>query len=713
MITIFKDIYSKEPNYISVETALERIKQGKSKSLVESVRSGNSKDKNKLPAVCFSGKFTGERKDDTLIKHSGLIVLDFDKLQDLRATQEDIINHSFIYACWVSPSGNGLKALVKIANGDKHREHFAALQDIFKTIDKSGANPSRVCYESYDENIYINETATTFTTIKTIEFTNQSEPLPIDENSFKKILKWLHKKGEYFVVNNRNFYVFKLASACCRFGIDETYAFSQIYFECNTSKEFTPNELANCVKSAYRSNRSKFGTASFTKDVLVERTTKKEIVIEKRLQFPLHTFPQSIQKSILEVAEARSLAPHFLATAGLWTLSSLCGSQFTSEFGNDAKNILFVLMIAPISVGKTPAFKAMCETPLKAIQDKTDRTFEIAVKEWEQRKAEAISEKKGFVERKPRRYIPFAIDGTTEGYIALSVDQPNGIGVYHDEAESILNAGSFKSNNDSISFFTQAFSGGRLVQVRADRDKERIVPNLNLNLLMGTQPTRLKNIFTDDRLSSGFASRFLMVESDYIELNTDIDPFDTGKEMCEDWCEILRVLYETAIQFNTSNFNPIEIPITLEAKDLYRKYNKQNKEEANKRMISKAEGYIIGTEAKMSAYFPRLCQILAVLHNVSNPIITPEIVKYGYELYKYYAGETVRIISALSGEIETGLPKDLEELYNVLPEKFTHKEAIEICKKLGFAERRFDTAMRKKDFKALFRKIEQGIYIKL
>lgn len=333
-------------------------------------------------------------------------------------------------------------------------------------------------------------------------------------------------------------------------------------------------------------------------------------------EFPMHVFPYNIRKSILEVAEARSLAPEFLATAGLFTVSSLAGTHYTSDFNGDAKNILFCLLIAPVSVGKTPAYKSMCETPLKQIQESADKGFAQDIKEYEKNQDENQRTKK------PRRFIPFAVDGTTEGYVALSVDQPNGIGVYHDEAESIFNAGSFKGTNDSISFFTQCFSGGRFTQVRADRDKERVVPNMNINLLMGTQPARIKNIFTEDRLTSGFASRFIMIESDYMELNTEIDPFARNKEMCQDWVNLLEHLYRTGHLFNTGEIKPVEISFDLEAKNTYRVYYKENLKEANKRIQSKAEQYIIGTEAKMSAYFPRLVQILAIIRNPKMPVIT-------------------------------------------------------------------------------------------
>jgi hypothetical protein len=427
--------------------------------------------------------------------------------------------------------------------------------------------------------------------------------------------------------------------------------------------------------------------------------------------FPMHVFPDVIRRSMLEVSEARSLAPQFVATAGLWTISSLAGSRYVSDFNGDGKNILFCLLIAPVSVGKTPAFRVMCDTPLRAANEMFDQKYEDEVIKWNEEKA--ATDAKKFIKKHPERYIPIAYDGTTEGYTSKHMSQPNGIGVYQDEAETILNAGSFKSNNDAISYFTQAFSGGRNNQIRADKTKERVVPNMNINLLMGTQPSRLKNIFTEDRLSSGFASRFLMVEADYRELNIDVDPFSTRKEMCDEWVDIVTQLFFAGLEYNNGDGIKTKVAITDSAKDLYRKYYREVLIMANTRVNSKAEQYIIGTEAKMSAYLPRMIQILAILNNPGQPVITDEIVNNGWDLYKYYSESTVKIIGSLHNEIDTGLSKDLELLYQILPDEFTSKEAKDACIRCNLSDRRFEVSMRRKDFGQLFRKVSQGKYVKV
>ena len=286
MITAFKNIWSKEPHYISVELALNRIKNGNSKKLVEEIRNTLDKEKagelkKNLPCICFSGKFGSDRKDEQIVSHSKFLVLDFDNVYELRDKQTDIISHKFVYACWVSPSGNGLKALVKIADGNKHRDHFESLEEIFPEVDKSGKNPSRVCYESYDADIYINPNAEIFKKIKKTEKIVTFERTVDDQKIFKNLLTWLSNKSEAFVTGERNNFIFKLACACCRYGIPEHTANGLIHGEFLSNSEFTKREADNAISSAYRVNSKNYGSASFDKEQLVDKITRKEIEVEK------------------------------------------------------------------------------------------------------------------------------------------------------------------------------------------------------------------------------------------------------------------------------------------------------------------------------------------------------------------------------------------------------------------------------------------------
>ena len=160
-VTIFKNVYDKtNPHHIALETALQRIQTGKSSTLVSSVRNGDKEKKKELPVVCFSGEFSS-RADDALFEHSGFLVLDFDHV-DVDSTKAALGMDDFIYSCWTSPSGNGIKALVHITNPERHRDHFRALVKYFERthgleLDESGINESRACFESYDPDIIIKD----------------------------------------------------------------------------------------------------------------------------------------------------------------------------------------------------------------------------------------------------------------------------------------------------------------------------------------------------------------------------------------------------------------------------------------------------------------------------------------------------------------------------------------------------------------------------
>jgi hypothetical protein len=309
--TIFKSITeTKSPIYITVDGALERIKNGKSKDLVGAIRQEADKDKRnalkaKLPCVCFSGTFS-KRAESGLIDHNGFMVLDFDELDEVEEKMilGDLISRDFVYAVWVSPSGNGLKALVRIADKTKHREHFKSLQKEFPKMDESGKDVSRVCYESYDPHIYINPNAGVY--LKFIEKQKKVEKVvevaQVTESGkiYQNIQKWLEKQGTYFMEGNRNNFVMRLSAACNRFGIPKddtlTFVFRDYY---SSDSTFTQREIESTVKSIYAKNTSTFGTATFEDSKMVDKTTHIEV--------PKEVFDMSVEpKDIIYLNDVRS-----------------------------------------------------------------------------------------------------------------------------------------------------------------------------------------------------------------------------------------------------------------------------------------------------------------------------------------------------------------------------------------------------------------------
>ena len=116
-----------------------------------------------FPYVTFSGTFS-KRNEKALIKHSGLIAIDFDHLEDVETTKLQLLKdvHFPTELLFVSPNGNGLKWIISIDNFEKynHLEMFNAIYNYIKDtysieIDKACKDISRATFLCYDPDAYI------------------------------------------------------------------------------------------------------------------------------------------------------------------------------------------------------------------------------------------------------------------------------------------------------------------------------------------------------------------------------------------------------------------------------------------------------------------------------------------------------------------------------------------------------------------------------
>lgn len=266
-VSVFSDINeTKNPTYLSVEHALERIKNGNSIDLIKRIRSvvtdplapEDSKSeinriKMDLACVCFSGTFKIRNKQG-VISHSGFICLDFDHV-DVSVKIEMLRSDKFIYAVWVSPSGTGVKALVKVPPViEKHELYFDALKIAYPDIDKSGRDICRVCYESWDPDLYINTTSAVWDKLvekSSFEYAERTPMIPItdEDKIIDTIIKRLKEKGERFE-DGRNNWVLKAATRFNKFGISQYSALS--YLSGYACHGFDKAEIEKIVKSAYR-----------------------------------------------------------------------------------------------------------------------------------------------------------------------------------------------------------------------------------------------------------------------------------------------------------------------------------------------------------------------------------------------------------------------------------------------------------------------------
>ena len=281
-ISVFRSLYnSKEtPFKLTAIEVFNRIKNGNPDLInkINLIRDGESEHKNKLMAIMFNGTFN-ERKDDGLIEHSGLCILDFDKYPDtdiMQVERERLQSCPFVYMVFTSPSGLGLKAVIRIPASDKyeHKRRFGAFQEYFQSdyFDQANCNISRVCFESYDPDAYLNEFCDVFTDILEDKGYSVSERVPVlpltnEDKIIELIMRFNH--GDFN--EGRNNWIYRIAICMCEYGIDERVT-KQLLLKYE-QPDFSAYEINTAVSSAYR--RGAFGTKYFEDKTTVDRVKLK------------------------------------------------------------------------------------------------------------------------------------------------------------------------------------------------------------------------------------------------------------------------------------------------------------------------------------------------------------------------------------------------------------------------------------------------------
>ncbi len=159
---------------LDLKQKIERIRDlecqrdnGNDEKANASLRDRIDKLKKELPSITISGTFpSGERKKEKLIQHSGLLQIDVDKLSldQVPLVKDQLAQDPHIEATFVSPTGTGVKAVMRIPvclDNEEHRQTFLAAENyLFQKyqvkIDPSTKDVSRVMFVSYDKDLVFN-----------------------------------------------------------------------------------------------------------------------------------------------------------------------------------------------------------------------------------------------------------------------------------------------------------------------------------------------------------------------------------------------------------------------------------------------------------------------------------------------------------------------------------------------------------------------------
>ncbi|GBR75859.1 protein VirE super family [Candidatus Termititenax persephonae] len=167
--------YSRISTYVrevSLHTELLNIKSGVYRQLITKCRETfrQSKEdydslKKSLPSITISGVFNRIRKIEYLIGYTNLIVFDLDHIDsnEINVLKRQLFSDDYVCACWISPSGEGIKFIIKTLNRVcDHKYTFDSAKHYYETkvnrkIDSSGSDITRLCFISDDNDLLLKD----------------------------------------------------------------------------------------------------------------------------------------------------------------------------------------------------------------------------------------------------------------------------------------------------------------------------------------------------------------------------------------------------------------------------------------------------------------------------------------------------------------------------------------------------------------------------
>lgn len=246
-INIFSNVWDTDCSHkVDLIDVFNAIGIGRWKDKVLEVRECKDKETQKklkfmLPCVTFSGTFSNKRKAENLEEYTGLFVADIDKIskKDIPPLKNKLEKDPFVHLFFESPT-KGLKVVFKVnSKPEDHKIYaFTAISNYFKRIydidiDPSGKDLCRLCFISYDEKIHWRENSETMDCYDSkfsyrewkyqnpdcLKFNKDVKILTNEDRVYKQIKKWLYEKGQKYVKNNRNNYLFIAACNLNRAGV--------------------------------------------------------------------------------------------------------------------------------------------------------------------------------------------------------------------------------------------------------------------------------------------------------------------------------------------------------------------------------------------------------------------------------------------------------------------------------------------------------------
>ena len=506
--------------------------------------------KKTLPGFTCSGIFNKRRKTDNLVSYSGMLILDLDDLSPIRLNEVRAIVEAipYTYLSFVSPSGFGLKAVVKVnATVEQHKIAYEQVKKYYEeeTMEKfdKTSDVARLTYISYDPDTFLNEESAVFQvackTPKKRSIATEDISKPVTESHKEELKRCFNvavkftERTHAFEEGNRNNFVFQLACNGNRYGIPLEWMLEKCIDEYANGWE--EQEIRNIINNAFSNYADEAGTWKHLlyQEYLDSRKTEKkampdpdESTVDSTPVIPLDIIKgmPAIIRDIAMMLESERERDTFVTGA----LSVLSGCLRCIEGIYDGSIVycnLYSFIIAPASSGKGVlriAKELGDHLHEKLLEESKLRTaeYERALEEYQDAKKKGVKD----LERpeKPPFVMLFVPGNSSSAAIYDHLNESSGIGVICEtEADTVNNC--IKNDWGNYSdLLRKAFHHEKISSRRKTDNKIIEVRRPRLSVALSSTTSQVQGLIKS--AEDGLFSRFVFYKFHIPRLWRDVSP---------------------------------------------------------------------------------------------------------------------------------------------------------------------------------------------
>ena len=308
-VTLYNDFHTpvEDKDFLAI---LEGIKSTQYEAKVKSIRyayhqgeeSLGDSLKKELPAFTPSATFKNGRKMEFLENYNGLAHLDLDDIpqEEVNEIRSLVDACEYTFASFISPSGMGIKVFVRINSKlEQHAQMIIQLMQFYKELTGYELDPkckdvTRLCFMSWDENIYLNQESELFCPV----LIEEEQEEPIESNFIPRDIEYciqFTEKISTYQKGNRNSHVYLIARNANRFGIEK----DAILEHCLNVFDLDSREIKASVESAYNNNITEFAKFANIAKIATDKTeNQKDVDWSKDLLYNTPKIPLTVHNTL-------------------------------------------------------------------------------------------------------------------------------------------------------------------------------------------------------------------------------------------------------------------------------------------------------------------------------------------------------------------------------------------------------------------------------